>query len=38
VKPLSKSEQHPIASEAMRLLEFLFPGAKHDVRFAAPTP
>ena len=38
VKPLSKSEQHPIAAEAMRLLEFLSPGAKHDVRFAAPTP
>ncbi len=38
VKPLPKSEQRPIVEEAMRLLEFLAPGAKHDVRFATPSP
>jgi len=38
MKSLSKSEQRPIAEEAMRVLEFLAPQAKHDVRFAAPSP
>jgi len=38
VKPLPKGEQRPIADEAMKLLGFLAPGAKHEVRFAKPAP
>jgi len=38
VKLLPKVEQSPIAEEAMKLLGFLAPGAKHEVRFAKPAP
>ncbi len=38
VKPLPKGEQTPVAAEAMKLLGFLAPGAKHAVRFAKPAP
>src|SRR2546430_15755042 len=38
VKPLPKGEQNPIAAEAMKLLGFLAPRAKHAVRFAKPAP
>ena len=32
-KPIPKSDKTPIEEEALDLLEFLTPGAKHDVRF-----
>ena len=34
-KPISKADEHAIAEEGLRLLEFLAPEEKHDVRFAA---
>lgn len=37
-KPLTKAEQRAISDEAANLLEFLAPGAKHDVRFATRQP
>ncbi|HEY1456579.1 MAG TPA: winged helix DNA-binding domain-containing protein, partial [Candidatus Dormibacteraeota bacterium] len=32
-KPIAKSDQPPIAAEAVQLLELLAPGLRHDVRF-----
>ena len=37
-RPLTKAEQRAIVDEAANLLEFLAPGAKHDVRFATRQP
>jgi hypothetical protein len=36
VKPIPKAEKPEIEEEGMRLLEFLEPGGKHDVRFLSP--
>ena len=35
VKPISKAEKPAIEAEGMRLLDFLAPGDKHDVRFGS---
>jgi hypothetical protein len=34
-KPVAKTEQGPVAEEGLRLLQFLAPAEKHEVRFAA---
>jgi hypothetical protein len=38
VQPIPKAEQPAVIEEGLRLLEFLAPGEKHDVRFSAAKP